>query len=367
MLIGLCGLRYSGKSEVAEYLVTELGFTMLEDPSLLAEENHSVPANGLNIDDKSPVPSWKLTSQCWRPNINVVIRNVRPHDPALPDLLKRPYFLLVFVDSPFLLRFKRAVIAGHFSQDKVADFAMVDDLLRYATDSHGENTDVVDLDSCCGISPGGSLPRDGGQCRFSLSGLEQLSRLRILNRFTALSELHEELRTVSFTDPERLRPSWDTYFMSLAKLAAERTNCMKRRVGCVIARNKRMVATGYNGTPSGVKNCMDGGCGRCNGARNNQGVGLDLCLCLHAEENAIIEAGRERCESSTLYTNLFPCILCSKKIVQSGISRIVFENHYATDGASESLLRAGNVIVDPFKREDISETLEGVALPGSKR
>lgn len=368
MLIGLCGLQCSGKSEVAEYLVTELGFTMLEDPSLLAEDSHSTSANGDGIEDKSRIPSWQLTSQCWRPNINVVIRNIRPHDPDLPELLKRPYFLLVFVDSPLLLRFERAMAADRFSQDGLAEFAMVDDELRYATPSREENSQVLHLDGCCGINNSdGNLSRDGGQCRFSLSGLEQLSRLRLVNKFAVLSELYEELRTVNFTDPERLRPSWDTYFMSLAKLAAERTNCMKRRVGCVIARNKRMVATGYNGTPSGVKNCMEGGCGRCNGARNNQGVGLDLCLCLHAEENAIIEAGRERCEGGTLYTNVFPCILCSKKIVQSGISRIVFEKHYATDGASENLLRAGNVIVDPFKRQDVSRTLEEVALPGSKR
>jgi dCMP deaminase len=161
-----------------------------------------------------------------------------------------------------------------------------------------------------------------------------------------VAALRGALRGVNFTDPERLRPGWDAYFMALAELASERTNCMKRRVGCVIARNRRLVATGYNGTPSRVRNCLDGGCARCNGSESRAGVGLDLCLCLHAEENAIIEAGRERCEGATLYTNLFPCILCAKKIIQAGVCRVVYSMAYATDAASEALLRAGQVAVE---------------------
>lgn len=81
--------------------------------------------------------------------------------------------------------------------------------------------------------------------------------------------------------------------MSLASLAARRSNCMKRRVGCVLVREKRVIATGYNGAPRGLTNCNEGGCGRCNSGASG-GVGLDTCLCLHAEENALLEAGRER-------------------------------------------------------------------------
>ena len=101
--------------------------------------------------------------------------------------------------------------------------------------------------------------------------------------------------------------------MLLASLASLRSNCMKRRVGAVLVREKRVVSTGYNGTPRGVKNCSEGGCGRCNGWGDGlnsklgelvlgeekrgqavMGEGLDECLCLHAEENALLEAGRER-------------------------------------------------------------------------
>lgn len=122
------------------------------------------------------------------------------------------------------------------------------------------------------------------------------------------------------TDNRRLRPDWDQYFMKLAFLAAQRSNCMKRRVGCVIVREKRVISTGYNGTPRNLKNCNEGGCkssppylrreffavltdqgGRCN-AGNAPGIGLSTCLCIHAEENALLEAGRERIrEGSILY------------------------------------------------------------------
>lgn len=363
MLIGLCGPRSAGKGEVAKYLAQELGFTILENASLLSES--STGSDRQNGECQEVIkPSEQLISQCWRSNINIVIRRIEPHDASVPDLFKRPYFLLIYIDAPFLARFERAVASELVEQKNLYEFAKADDLLRYVSPKlmAGRETNGVLPENAVGKET--KIRALDGQ--FSVSSLQRKARLCIMNDFDLVEDFVEHLRGINFTDSERLRPSWDSYFMSLAKLAAQRTNCMKRRVGCVIARNKRMVATGYNGTPSGVKNCSEGGCGRCNGARNVQGVGLDLCLCLHAEENAIIEAGRERCEGSTLYTNLFPCILCSKKIVQAGISRIVFDKHYATDGAAESLLRAGNVVVDAFRREDISRTLSDLTLGGPR-
>lgn len=335
MLIGLCGPACSGKYSIAQYLVTELGFVSIRRPSQLSETGKQPKSGTSDRWEQITHLSQNLTSQCWKSNINLVIQEVSPSDEGINDLLKRPYFLLVYVDAPLLARFKRAVELDRISKEDLEGFVRVDDKLKYSCDEGAK----------CGLTIGF---RD--KC-YALSTLESLSRLRVLNNYDSLSDLYQALRSIDFTDTERLRPGWDNYFMSLAKLAAERTNCMKRRVGCVIARDKRMVATGYNGTPSGVRNCSEGGCGRCNGANNSQGVGLDLCLCLHAEENAIIEAGRERCTGSTLYTNLFPCILCSKKIVQSGIARVVFDKHYATDEAAQSLLRAGSVVVDMFSRK----------------
>lgn len=339
MLIGLCGTRNAGKNTVSQYLVNELGFTQLLDTVPL--QNFLVSAHVETVDSAklktTSHPSPELLSQCWRSNINIVIDCIDPFDPILPDLLKRPYFALVFIDAPFGLRFRRAVKSD--LSGNVMEFIALDDKLRRTTrrtvQPYNSNVHNPVLRS-----------KPIAQQGLSLVEMQHVSRVQIFNECESDEQLYEAMRAIQFTNPDLLRPSWDTYFLSLAKLASQRTNCMKRRVGCVITKDKRVVATGYNGTPSGVTNCMDGGCPRCNASKNSQGVDLDLCLCLHAEENAIIEAGRNRCNGGALYTNLFPCILCSKKIVQSGIARVVFETHYCTDTPSEKLLRAGGVVVE---------------------
>ncbi|HYM90160.1 MAG TPA: dCMP deaminase family protein, partial [bacterium] len=85
------------------------------------------------------------------------------------------------------------------------------------------------------------------------------------------------------------RPTWDEYFMSLARLAATRSTCLRRQVGAVIVKDRMLLSTGYNDTPRGLPNCGDGGCARCRSGAP-AGSGLDTCLCLHAEQNAIIQA-----------------------------------------------------------------------------
>jgi dCMP deaminase len=149
------------------------------------------------------------------------------------------------------------------------------------------------------------------------------AHLGILNSSDSLNLLHLQLNSLVLTDESRLRPTWDQYFMELASLASQRSNCMKRRVGCVLIRDKRVISTGYNGTPRGLKNCNEGGCElsmdgeipsqmlivekgkRCNDGAG-AGWGLDTCLCIHAEENALLEAGRERIgKGSVLYCDTY--------------------------------------------------------------
>ena len=86
------------------------------------------------------------------------------------------------------------------------------------------------------------------------------AEVKLINSSTSLKTLHTALDALNLLDEGRLRPSWDQYFMQLASLAAHRSNCMKRRVGCVLVREKRVVSTGYNGTPRNVQNCNEGGC-----------------------------------------------------------------------------------------------------------
>lgn len=136
--------------------------------------------------------------------------------------------------------------------------------------------------------------------------------------------------------------------MQLASLAAQRSNCMKRRVGCVLVREKRVISTGYNGTPRGLKNCGEGGCARCNEGQSS-GVGLGTCLCIHAEENALLEAGRERIrEGAILYCDTCPCLTCSIKIAQVGISEVVYSYGYSMDTETAAVFKEAGVHLRQF-------------------
>ncbi|KAL6948548.1 hypothetical protein ACO0QE_001016 [Hanseniaspora vineae] len=152
-----------------------------------------------------------------------------------------------------------------------------------------------------------------------------------------------------------LRPSWDQYFMKLANLAASRSNCMKRKVGCCIVQDSRIIATGYNGTPRHLKNCFDGGCERCNSGNSKN---LHTCLCLHAEENALLEAGRSRIaeKDCILYCDTCPCVTCSVKIVQTGITEVVYSQSYSMDEQSFKIFQEGHVKVRQYKHQE-SDTL----------
>lgn len=92
------------------------------------------------------------------------------------------------------------------------------------------------------------------------AGLIDRAELRLVNHTSSLEKLDDALKILDLANDQRLRPSWDQYFMQLASLAARRSNCMKRRVGCVIVREKRVISTGYNGTSRNLRNCNEGGC-----------------------------------------------------------------------------------------------------------
>jgi len=147
-------------------------------------------------------------------------------------LLRRPFILLVSVDAPVSVRWRR--FQQRCAAQKIAPPTLEEFVLR--------NDDHL-------FAPGTGLQ--------ALCGRAQL---KLLNNTPSLSALHRALSALNLPNEARLRPSWDQYFMQLADLAAHRSNCMKRRVGCVIVREKRVISTGYNGTPRGMTNCNEGGC-----------------------------------------------------------------------------------------------------------
>lgn len=121
---------------------------------------------------------------------------------------------------------------------------------------------------------------------------------------------------------------WNEYFLEIAKTCASRSNCIRAQVGAVIVgEDKKIKATGYNGTPSKVKSCME--LGYCYRVQNNieSGTRYETCRSIHAEQNAIIQAGQDRCKGGTMYIygHNFICILCKRFIVQAGIKDVYLQ------------------------------------------
>lgn len=125
------------------------------------------------------------------------------------------------------------------------------------------------------------------------------------------------------------RPSWDEYFLEVAGLVAKRSTCLRRHVGAVTVLDKRILATGYNGAPSGLKHCIDIGCLR-EKLKIPSGQRQELCRALHAEQNALIQASLYgvSLKGSTLYATNQPCVICAKMLINAGIKEIVIAKGY---------------------------------------
>ena len=138
------------------------------------------------------------------------------------------------------------------------------------------------------------------------------------------------------------RPSWDEYFMKLAWLVAERSTCVRHHVGAVIVRDKRILTTGYNGAAANIKDCLELGCLR-NALNIPSGTRHEICRAIHAEQNAIIQAGTHgiNINGGTLYCTHSPCILCAKMIANAKIKRVVMSIEYPDETFKELFKEAG--------------------------
>ena len=128
-----------------------------------------------------------------------------------------------------------------------------------------------------------------------------------------------------------VRLEWNDLFVRLAETISERSNCIRRKVGAIIVDEmKQVMSIGFNGTPSGTTNCFEGGCERCNSTEVRAGISLDTCTCIHADVNAVIQAGKSRCKNCILYCTDQPCLNCLKMIIQAGIKEIIYVREYPT-------------------------------------
>ncbi|MPN40067.1 tRNA-specific adenosine deaminase [bioreactor metagenome] len=146
------------------------------------------------------------------------------------------------------------------------------------------------------------------------------------------------------------RPGWDDYFMEIAAMVATRSTCLRRQVGCVIVKDRRILSTGYNGAPSGVSHCSETGC-----RREKEGIPSgqrhEMCRGVHAEQNAIIQGARYGIilQGATAYLTTQPCSICTKMLINAGIEEIIFDGDYP-DEMSRLLLKEAGVFCHKYKK-----------------
>ena len=144
-----------------------------------------------------------------------------------------------------------------------------------------------------------------------------------------------------------MRPTWDEYFMEIVELVKTRSTCLRRQVGALIVKDKRILSTGYNGSPVGCKHCDETEC-----LRDQLGIPSgqrhELCRGIHAEQNALVQAAYSgtSVKDGTLYVTNQPCVLCAKMAINAGIKKIVFSGDYPDELAMELLQESGVRVVN---------------------
>jgi dCMP deaminase len=142
---------------------------------------------------------------------------------------------------------------------------------------------------------------------------------------------------------EASRPTWDEYFLGIAELVSKRSTCLRRSVGAVLVKDKRMLATGYNGVPSKIRHCSATGCIR-EKLKIPSGERHELCRGLHGEQNAFLQAALHgtSVKDATIYSTTQPCAICAKMLINAGIKEIVIRGDYP-DKMAKDLLREAKI------------------------
>lgn len=332
MILGVAGPYGAGKGEVVAYLEARSFYAyslsdVLRDELRARGESETrermiALGNELRAKGGPAALAERLLARL-APDRNYVIDSIR--HPAEVEALRRHGrgFKLIWVDADPRLRLER---------------------LR----SRARPGDPESLDAL--LEQEGRERRGGGESAQQLDAVEKLADYRLRNE-GALAVLHAGVQRVLEDCQGFARPSWDEYFLQVAQMVASRSNCVKRHVGAVIALDRRIVSTGYNGTPRGTRNCNEGGCPRCNGFAES-GARLDECLCSHGEENAIVQAAYHGTpvRGGTIYTTFFPCLFCTKLIINAGIAEVVYDASYHMDDRSRALLEEAGVRVRQVER-----------------
>ncbi len=335
MIIGLTGENCSGKGMVADYLQKK-SFYFYSLSDVIREE---LTSKGTEITRDALIKEGNNLRQKYGPSVlavkttaklqtdkNYIIDSIR--NPAeVNELKKLTRFVLLKIFSAPENRFERMKERNREGDPKtLKEFLRVEEL-----EASNQNSAKQQLTACMKRADKTIVNDDQPE-----------------NLYKKVDQLLQELQV----EKKKNRPDWDEYFMNIAKVVASRSNCMKRHVAAVIVKDKRIISTGYNGTPRGVTNCSEGGCPRCNQFVEG-GTRLDECLCSHGEENAIVQAAYHgiNIKDASLYTTFAPCLMCTKMIINAGIKEVVYNIDYPLNNTALSLYKEVAIKLRQFKVE----------------
>jgi dCMP deaminase len=330
MLIGLTGRNAAGKGEVARYLQKK-SFYYYSLSDAIRDEIRSrgeqptrdrliIVGNELRQRYGASVLAERILAKI-EDDKHYIIDSIR--NPAEVNAFREAkHFKLIRVEAPAETRFQRILNRQRESDPRtLEDFVALENREAEGEDT-SQNLVKVELLADHSVVNDGALDRLYAQ-------IDEL-----------LPKLLKEIQ----------RPSWDEYFMNIAKVVASRSNCMKRKVAAIIVKDKRVVSTGYNGTPRGTRNCNEGGCPRCNSMAQS-GTALDECLCSHGEENAIVQASYHgvSLKDAMIYSTFAPCLQCAKMIINSGIREVIYNMDYPLNDSAFRLFQQAGVFIRKLK------------------
>jgi dCMP deaminase len=335
MIIGVTGLNCAGKDTVAE-LLKEKNFYHISFSDILrnilkkrkkeiTRENLIELGNELR-EKYSPSILAKIALRQMKQGENYVFSSIRNMG-ELELLQERDDFLLVNVTAPLNVRFERMK-----KRSTEQDPTTFEEFKRLEQNERSED-----------------------KHKQQLHKITAAAKVTIVNdkEIDALRKKVDKLVEDYLYKLQPKLPDWDHYFMRIAETVFIRSNCMSAKKGAVIVKDKRIISTGYNGSPRGVMHCDKGGCKRCtlrHLGKLKSGQYHEPCICCHSEENAIVQAALHgiSTKDAVMYTTFTPCITCAKMIINAGIKEVIAKEPYA-DKEGFNLLKLAGVKVRMFK------------------
>lgn len=334
MIIGLTGMYCSGKDSVAEHLVKK-GFTHFSLSDLVREElgrrgvevtrdNLIKVANELRTDFGHGVLGERALAKMKGQEGDFVISSIR-HPAEVKALKKNGHFFLVEVRAPIRQRFAR--IKKRNRENDPNTLSELKEKEKVESQSSGPGQQLTNVIS------------------MAQHVIVNDSTLKKLNNKT--DKLLADLKKKAAKMPVYVRPTWDEYFMGIVDAVATRATCERGRTAAVIVRDRRILATGYVGSPMGVPHCDEIGHEFKRTIHEDGSVSQHCVRTSHAEQNAIALAARNgvAIEGATIYCKLAPCYTCAKMIINSGIKRVVCQKRYHADKDSMRIFKQAGVKV----------------------